>query len=112
VSGISEVERLRRIVRSTLWMACRYAHGRQSYAVAQYNEAAREAEALGCLPVISGEPHFAIDGSLMREMSGLTPAEFEAAWAGWHKRDAIPNHCREDWPTPPASDETGGAGHG
>lgn len=92
----SEVEQLRKIVRDTLWMACRYAHGRQSYAVAQYNAAARQAVALGLAPSIVSEPPFAIDGSLTREMSGLTEAEFEQAWAGWYRDDAIPNHCRRD----------------
>lgn len=95
----NEIEQLRAIVRDTLWMACRYAHGRQSYAVAMYNEAARKAQALGVLESrsASSEPIFAIDGSLSREMSGLAPDEFEAAWAGWYRDDAIPNHCRKDW---------------
>ena len=94
-----EAERLRKIVRDTMWMACRYAHGRQSYAVAMYNGAARDARALGVLDSrpASDEPVFAIDGSLTPEMSGLTQAEFEEAWSGWHKGDAIPNHCRKDW---------------
>jgi hypothetical protein len=99
MSDDTEVARLRKIIRDTLWMACRYAHGRQSYAVAMYNQAAREAQALGAIDdrPASDEPIFAIDGSLSREMLGLEPTEFEAAWAGWHKGDAIPNHCRSDW---------------
>lgn len=90
------IARQRKIIRDTLWMACRYAHGRQSYSVAMYNEAARDANALGLLEnrPAKQEPIFAIDGSLTREMSGLTAEEFEAAWAGWHAQDAIPNHCR------------------
>jgi hypothetical protein len=87
---------LRKIIRDTLWMACRYAHGRQSYAVAMYNDAAREADKLGALEnrPAKHEPIFAIDGTLTRELSGLTQAEFEAAWTGWHDGEAIPNHCR------------------
>lgn len=92
----AENEALRRIIRDTMWMACRYAHGRQSYAVAMYNAAARKANELGALDnrPASQEPIFAIDGTLMREMSGLTEAEFEEAWRGWHREDALPNHCR------------------
>lgn len=87
---------LQAIIRDTLWMACRYAHGRQSYAVGMYNAAARDAVALGLVQpaALNGEPIFAIDGTLSREMSGLTPEEFEAAWAGWSSPSAAPNHCR------------------
>lgn len=92
----SENARLKAVIRDTLWMACRYAHGRQSYAVAMYNEAARNAQQLGALDgrPASDEPIFAIDGSPTREMSGLSVEEFETAWRGWHKHDAVPNHCR------------------
>lgn len=84
---------LESIVRDTLWMACRYAHGRSSYAVGMYNEAARRAVALGFLPYCD-EPRFAIDGSLTAEMSGLTPEEFDAALAGWAARDCVRTHCK------------------
>lgn len=84
------------IIQDTLWMACRYAHGRSSYATARYNEAARKAMSLDFLKE-SGEPRFAIDGSKTREMSGLSEAEFLDARLGWLEDHAIPNHCRSDW---------------
>lgn len=93
VEGLeAEVELLRSVVRDTLWMACRYAHGRSSYAVGMYNEAARKAMSLDFLHA-SPEPRFAIDGSLSAEMSGLTPDEFETAWEGWTAPNVIRTHC-------------------
>lgn len=102
---------LEKIIRDTLWMACRYAHGRQSYAVAMYNDAARAAVEANVVRFtnLSGEPIFAIDGSRTRAMSGLSEAEFSIAMAGWFRNDAIPQHCRNDWITSD-SDGSGGAG--
>lgn len=91
------VKTLEGIIRKTLWMACRYAHGRQSYAVGRYNDAARQAVDLEVVQHgESQEPVFAIDGTLSREMSGLSQDEFERAWDGWTKLGCIRTHC-----TPP-----------
>jgi len=38
---------LERIIYDIWWMARRYAHGRQSYAVGQYNDAIRKAQQIG-----------------------------------------------------------------
>lgn len=38
---------LEKIIRDIWWMSRRYAHGRQSYAVDQYNRAIRKAQELG-----------------------------------------------------------------
>jgi hypothetical protein len=40
-------KQLEQIIRDTLWMARRYADGRQTYAVGMYNDAARIAINLG-----------------------------------------------------------------
>ena len=88
-----ENAQLRQIIRDTLWMACRYAHGRQSYAVGLYNEAARSAIALRAVDPAKTEL-FAIDGSLSPEMSGLAADEFRRAWHEWSSPEATPNHCR------------------
>ena len=38
---------LEKIIKDIWWMARRYAHGRQSYAVEQYNSAIKKAQSLG-----------------------------------------------------------------
>lgn len=40
---------LREIIKQTLWMARRYAHGRRTYVTSDYNDAARAAIKLGVL---------------------------------------------------------------
>ena len=60
-----ERDEARGVVRDTLWMARRYADGRQSYAVGMYNDAAKIAEAGG---YAKGEP----DGTLYA-LDGLRP---------------------------------------
>jgi hypothetical protein len=89
----AENEALKSIIHDTLWMACRYAHGRQSYAVGMFNGASRKAQAMDFLPS-SPEPLFALDGTLSADMSGLTSEEFEAAWRGWSDPGCVPNHCK------------------
>jgi hypothetical protein len=102
----SRIAALESIIRDTLWMACRYAHGRQSYSVGMYNDAARRALALGV--VAQGCETFAIDGSLTREMSGLTPQEFATAWHNWSSPDAIFTHIpRRDRDGSGEASETG-----
>lgn len=64
-----ERDEARGVVRDTLWMARRYADGRQSYAVGMYNDAAKIAEAGG---YAKGEP----DGTLYA-LDGLRP-EYQA----------------------------------
>jgi ABC-type xylose transport system permease subunit len=94
-----EVTALRAIIRDTLWMACRYAHGRRSYAVGMYNEAARRAVKLGA--VEQGVETFAIDGSLSAEQSGLSQQEFAMAYHCWSSPNAIRTHiprARSDAP--------------
>jgi hypothetical protein len=46
---MTENEMLRSIIKETLWMARRYASGRQTYAPAMYNEAAKKAVELGVI---------------------------------------------------------------
>lgn len=84
------VAALESIIRDTLWMACRYAHGRASYAVGMYNAAARKAVALG-VPNLSNEI-FAIDASVTAEMSGLSSQEFATALYYWASSSAIRTH--------------------
>jgi len=64
-----ERDEARGVVLDTLWMARRYADGRQSYAVGMYNDAAKIAEAGG---YAKGEP----DGTLYA-LDGLRP-EYQA----------------------------------
>ena len=92
------IDVLEDIVRATLWMACRYAHGRQSYAVGMYNAAARKAEELGIAADKPGEPIFALDRSMSAEMSGLSMEEFARAYAAWSHDGAIRNPCQLGWP--------------
>ncbi len=40
-------EDLEKIIKDIWWMSRRYAHGRQSYAVSQYNDAIKKAQELG-----------------------------------------------------------------
>lgn len=101
---------LEKIIKGTLWMACRYAHGRQSYAVGLYNDSARRAQHFGVVQDrVDDEPLFALDGSLNREMSGLSQAEHDDALRRWRGRGAVPNFTR-DLPSPPAP--TGGRSDG
>lgn len=86
----SREQALMSIIRDTLWMACRYAHGRQSYAVGMYNEAARRAVALGA--VEQGVETFALDGTLSAPLSGLTHQEFAMAYHNWSSPNAIRTH--------------------
>lgn len=97
--GLSREDQLERIIRNTLWMARRYAHGRQSYSVAQYNEAARTAMRLGVVSddVPTDEPMYALDGSFSAGMSGLSGDEYASAFRRWSNRKCIPNFCRSDW---------------
>jgi hypothetical protein len=67
------------IIRDTLWMAQRYANGRQSYAPGIYNDAARKALRLGFVSAEPNEVLWAIDGTQRSDMSGLTEAECFAA---------------------------------
>lgn len=46
-SVVLQNEKLKSIIQDIWWLARRYAHGRQSYAVAQYNDAIRLAQSLG-----------------------------------------------------------------
>lgn len=70
------------IIRDTLWMARRYAHGRRSYAVGQYNDAARLARSLGVELNNSDGSIFAVDATRFDGMSGLSEEEFAEAVAG------------------------------
>lgn len=85
---------LEAIIRDTLWMARRYAHGRMSYAVGMYNDAARKAIALGVAGKDGDGSHFAIDGASdgvgSPGMSGLSQGEYDAAVAGLNLRDITP----------------------
>lgn len=98
--GEAREKELEKIIRETLWMACRYAHGRQSYAVGLYNDAARRAQHFGVVQDrIGDEPLFALDGSLNLEMSGLSKAEHDDALRRWRGRGAMPNFALAT-PTP------------
>ena len=97
MSDKDRIRELESIVRDTLWMACRYAHGRQSYAVGMYNGAARKAEALGLVADKPAEPIFAMDYGLTPEMAGLSPEENERAFKAWSCDHAIRNHCQPDF---------------
>lgn len=60
-SALAQRDEARHVVRETLWMAGRYANGRQTYAVSMYNEARETAEAGG----YAGEAEPAVDGGEM-----------------------------------------------
>lgn len=68
-----------RVIRETLWMAQRYATGRQSYAVGKYNDAARLAVKIGAVEAKRDGVLWALDGGNTAGLSGLTEAEFKAA---------------------------------
>lgn len=89
-SALSREEALEGIIKETLWMACRYAHGRNSWAVGAYNAAAKEALSLNVVSL--GPETFAIDGSMKPEMSGLTLDEFQWAMHEWSEPNAIRTH--------------------
>lgn len=62
-----ENSRLKYILKETLWMARRYADGRSSYAVSQFNEAIHELDLMGLSKLNPGDPaengkRFADDG--------------------------------------------------
>lgn len=66
-----ENARLKYILKETLWMARRYADGRMSYAVSQFNEAIHELDALGLANLHEGDSaedgkRFADDGMFGR----------------------------------------------
>lgn len=94
----ARVEALESIIRDTLWMARRYAHGRQSYAVSMYNDAARAAVRLEVpLDWPDGSP-FAIDGGREGlggpEMSGLSGSEFVVAVQDLNAKGVTPHPDR------------------
>jgi hypothetical protein len=91
----AENERLRSIIRETLWMACRYAHGRNTYAVGMYNDAAREAQRLGCAVDNGNEPIFALDGDLRNGISNLSPEERQEAVRRWSSKNCIRNFLNQ-----------------
>lgn len=93
--GKERERQLEGIIRDVLWMACRYAHGRQSYAVGSYNDAAKLAIKLGVVKDDGREPLLALDGSMSPRMSGLTAAEFKLAWDRWRDPDCVPNFARD-----------------
>lgn len=63
------------IIRDTLWMARRYADGRNTYAVSMYNRAARAAKTLGIIEDKDmPDGYWALDGS-GPEYDGLTKEE-------------------------------------
>lgn len=106
----SRIEALESIIRDTIWMACRYAHGRQSYAVGMYNDAARRAVELGVIE--QGLETFVIDGSMSAGMSGLTQQEFAAAWHCWSSPQAIRTHIPyRDSDGSPEGGDAGGSVH-
>lgn len=83
------------IIRDTLWMARRYAHGRHSYAVGMYNAAARAALNLGIAGKESDGSVFAIDGGLLDGvgspgMSGLSQDEYDSAVEGLNRVGITP----------------------
>ena len=91
------IDILESIIHDTLWMARRYAHGRMSYAVGMYNDAARKAKSLG----IHGMDRdgdgslFAIDGGLVDgigtpSMSGLSQDEYDKAVDGLNQAGITP----------------------
>lgn len=87
---------LGRIIRDTLWMARRYAHGRESYAVGMYNRAARAALSLGVGGDMVDGSIFAVDGSGRAEMSGLSTDELRGAIEGLNARGTTPvRHPRQ-----------------
>lgn len=92
------VEALERIIHDTLWMARRYAHGRQSYAVGMYNDAARAALRLEIPLSWPDGSQFALDGGRDGlggpEMSGLSEAEFAEAVAGLNAKGITPHPDR------------------
>ena len=45
--AIKKIEVLKSLVKDTLWMARRYAHGRSSYAVSMYNQSVHRLDAIG-----------------------------------------------------------------
>lgn len=60
-------QRLKHILKETLWMARRYADGRSSYVVSQFNEAIHELDLMGLPELNPGDPaangkRFADDG--------------------------------------------------
>ncbi|GEP00515.1 hypothetical protein [Methylobacterium haplocladii] len=89
---------LENIIRDTLWMARRYAHGRQSYAVGMYNDAARRAQHLNVQLQMTDGSIFALDGTRDgaggAEMSALSPEEFAAAADGLNRVGITPHPDR------------------
>lgn len=69
-------EQLESIIRNTLWMARRYADGRSTYAVSQYNSAARLAKELEILDIPPDKTWWAED-RMGKSFSGLTDAEWK-----------------------------------
>jgi len=66
-------KKLEKIITDIQWMARRYAHGRQSYAVGMYNDAIKLAQELG----MQFKPD-AIDGLVEAKDAGLDKEWFEA----------------------------------
>lgn len=89
---------LESIIRDTLWMARRYAHGRQSYAVGMYNDAARRAGVLNLRLDMTDGSMWALDGTRdgvgSAQMSGLNDLEFEAARKGLNAVGITPHPGR------------------
>lgn len=70
-------ELLERIIRDTLWMARRYADGRQSYATGMYNEAARLALKLDVIPVDNCDGTWWAEDSMGIRFSSLSDDEWK-----------------------------------
>ena len=83
------VERLRAVIRDTLWMAQRYTNGRQSYAVGMYNRAAKEALALGAVTVARDHVLWALDGGGTADLSGLHPDDHQRGLEYQDDRDRL-----------------------